>query len=58
MSTDDTRNLTELRKLLLLQDNQDEPTAMEGLRLVIAFRKIRSEADRRAVIELAERLAK
>ena len=58
MSTDDTRNLYELRKLLLMQDNEHEPTAMDGLRLVIAFRKIRSQADRRAVIELAERLAK
>jgi hypothetical protein len=46
----------ELRKLL--QDNHIDPSIAEGLRLIIAFRKISNPAERRAVIELAERLAK
>lgn len=56
MSTDHSPDFDkELRKLL--QDNHVDPSAIEGLRLIIAFRKIRNPADRRAVIELAERLA-
>jgi hypothetical protein len=31
---------------------------VEGLRLVMAFKKIADESDRRILIELAERLAK
>jgi hypothetical protein len=42
----------------LLEDNQIDLNVVEGLRLVIAFRKIKDSSDRRALIELAERLAK
>jgi len=45
-----------LRKLL--QDNQIDPLAGDGLRLIIAFRKIKNPVDRRMIIELAERLGK
>jgi hypothetical protein len=46
-------------KLLeLLRDNQIELNVVEGLRLVMAFRRISDRSDRRIVIELAERLAK
>jgi hypothetical protein len=41
-----------------LQDNHVDPSAGEGFRLIVAFRKIKSPAERRAVIELAERLGK
>jgi hypothetical protein len=41
-----------------LQDNHVDPSAGEGFRLIIAFRKIKSPSERRAVIELAERLGK
>ena len=44
--------------LQLLRDNHIDLTAVEGLRLVIAFRKIKDPTDRRALIELAERLGK
>jgi hypothetical protein len=55
VSTDHSPDFdVELRKLL--QDNHVDPTAVEGFRLIIAFRKIRKPSDRRAVIELAERL--
>ena len=42
--------------LLLLRDNQIDLSVVEGLRLVIAFNKINDPADRRMLIELAERL--
>ena len=44
--------------LQLLRDNEIDLNVVEGLRLEIAFRKIRDPADRRILIELAERLAK
>ena len=44
--------------LQLLRDNQIDLNVVEGLRLVVAFRKIRDPSDRRVLIELAERLAK
>jgi hypothetical protein len=44
--------------LQLLRDNQIDLNVVEGLRLVVAFRKIRDPGDRRILIELAERLAK
>ena len=57
MNTDDSDLPGDvLRKLLL--DNQIDLTVAEGLRLVIAFGKIRDPADRRVLIELAERLGK
>ncbi len=42
----------------LLQIDEGDETIGEGLRLVIAFRKIKDAADRLKVIELAERLGK
>jgi chromatin segregation and condensation protein Rec8/ScpA/Scc1 (kleisin family) len=44
--------------LQLLRDNEIDLNVVEGLRLVVAFRKISDSADRRILIELAERLAK
>ncbi len=44
--------------LQLLRDNEIYLNVVEGLRLVVAFRKIKDPADRRVLIELAERLAK
>ena len=44
--------------LQLLRDNQIDLNVVEGLRLVVAFRKIKDPCDRRLLIELAERLAK
>ena len=44
--------------LQLLRDNEIDLNVVEGLRLVVAFRKISNAADRRILIELAERLAK
>lgn len=44
--------------LRLLRDNQIDLSVAEGLRLVIAFNKIRDVDDRRVLMELAERLAK
>jgi hypothetical protein len=46
------------RLLQLLRDNEIDLNVVEGLRLVVAFRKIRDPSDRRILIELAERLAK
>jgi hypothetical protein len=43
--------------LKLLRDNQIDLNVVEGLRLVVAFRKIRDPSDRKILIELAERLA-
>jgi hypothetical protein len=44
--------------LQLLRDNEIDLNVVEGLRLVVAFRKISDPSDRRILIELAERLAK
>jgi hypothetical protein len=44
--------------LRLVRDDQIELDVVEGLRLVVAFRKIKDPSDRRVLIELAERLAK
>lgn len=57
MSTDDFDDPGD-RLLQLLEDNQIDLNVVEGLRLVIAFRKIKDSSDRRVLIELAERLAK
>jgi hypothetical protein len=46
------------RLLQLLRDNEIDLNVVEGLRLVVAFRKIKDPSDRRILIELAERLAK
>ena len=56
MSTDDSDHSDKL--LRLLRDNQIDLSVVEGVRLVIAFRKIKDSSDRRVLIELAERLAK
>ena len=57
MSTDDTDDPAD-KLLQLLRDNQIELSVVEGLRLVMAFRKINDPSDRRMLIEMAERLAK
>jgi hypothetical protein len=57
VSTDDSDHGYD-RLWRLLGDDRIDLTVVEGLRLVIAFNKIRDQADRRVVIELAERLAK
>jgi hypothetical protein len=44
--------------LRLLSENQVNLNVAEGLRLIIAFNKIKDASDRRVLIELAERLAK
>jgi hypothetical protein len=44
--------------LQLLSENQISLNVAEGLRLIVAFNKISNSTDRRALIELAERLAK
>jgi hypothetical protein len=44
--------------LQLLRDNEIDLNVVEGLRLIVAFRKIKDPSDRRILIELAERLAK
>ena len=54
MNTDESGEFEErLRKML--QDIQVDPLARDGLRLIVAFRKIKNPIDRRMVIELAER---
>jgi chromatin segregation and condensation protein Rec8/ScpA/Scc1 (kleisin family) len=57
VSTDDSDDPGDTL-LQLIEDNQIDLNVVEGLRLVIAFRKIRDSSDRRVLIELAERLAK
>jgi hypothetical protein len=57
VSTDDSDDPGD-KLLQLLRDNQIDLNVVEGLRLVIAFRKIKDSSDRRVLIELAERLAK
>jgi hypothetical protein len=56
VTTEDSDPGDKLRKLLL--NNHIDLTVVEGLRLVVAFEKIKDPADRRVLIELAERLAK
>jgi urease gamma subunit len=57
VNTDDSGEFDDkLRKML--HDIQVDPLARDGLRLVVAFRKIKNQADRRMIIELAERLEK
>ncbi|HEY4986498.1 MAG TPA: hypothetical protein VII39_07750 [Bradyrhizobium sp.] len=57
MSTNDSDPPDE-KLLRLLRENQIDLSVAEGLRLVIAFNKIRDASDRRVLMELAERLAK
>jgi hypothetical protein len=57
VSTDDSDDPGD-KLLRLLRDNHIDLSVVEGLRLVIAFRKIKDSSDRRVLIELAERLAK
>jgi hypothetical protein len=57
VSTDDSDHSND-KLLQLLRDNQIDLAVVEGLRLVIAFKKIKDPSDRRALIELAERFAK
>jgi molybdopterin-guanine dinucleotide biosynthesis protein len=57
VSTDDSDHSND-KLLRLLQDNQIDLAVVEGLRLVIAFKKIKDPSDRRTLIELAERFAK
>ena len=57
MNTDDSDPPGDVLQKLLL-DNQIDLTVAEGLRLVIAFGKIKDPSDRRVLIELAERLGK
>ncbi|MGB6396204.1 MAG: hypothetical protein WBF73_11005 [Bradyrhizobium sp.] len=57
MSTDDSDPSGD-KLLQLLRDNQIDLTVVEGLRLVIAFNKIKDPSDRRVLIELAERFAR
>lgn len=56
MNTDDSDTGEKL--LQLLRDHQIDLNAVEGLRLVTAFRKIKAASDRRLLIEMAERLTK
>ena len=57
MNIDDTDHPGD-KLLQLLHDNEIDLNVVEGLRLVVALRKISDPADRRILIELAERLAK
>ena len=57
MSTDDC-DPPGAKLLQLLSENQINLNVAEGLRLIIAFNRIRDLGDRRILIELAERLAR
>jgi hypothetical protein len=57
VSTDDSDHSGD-KILRLIRDNQIDLTVVEGLRLVMAFNKIKDPSDRRLLIELAERFAK
>ena len=57
MSTDHTDHPGD-KLLRLVRDDQIDLSVVEGLRLVVAFRKIKDPSDRRILLELAERLAK
>jgi len=56
VSTDDSDHSDKI--LRLIRDNQIDLTVVEGLRLVMAFNRIKDPSDRRLLIELAERFAK
>jgi hypothetical protein len=56
VSTDDCEPPRE-KLLRLLSENHVEPNVVEGLRLIIAFNKIKHSSDRHLLIELAERLS-
>jgi hypothetical protein len=57
VSTDDCEPPAD-KLLRLISENQIDLHVLEGLRLIIAFNKIADSADRRILIELAERLSK
>ena len=57
MNIDDPNHPAD-KLLQLLRDSEIDLNVVEGLRLVVAFRKISDPSDRRILIELAERLAK
>jgi hypothetical protein len=57
VSTDHTDHPGD-KLLRLVRDDQIDLSVVEGLRLVVAFRKITNPSDRRILLELAERLAK
>jgi hypothetical protein len=57
VNTKDTNHPND-KLVQLLRDNQIDLNVVEGLRLVLAFRRINDPCDRRILIELAERLAK
>jgi hypothetical protein len=57
VSTDHTDHPGD-KLLRLVRDDQIDLSVVEGLRLVVAFRKIKDPSDRRILLELAERLAK
>jgi len=57
VSTDDCEPPGE-KLLQLLHENHFDIKVVEGLRLITAFNKIKDAADRRILIELAERLVK
>jgi hypothetical protein len=57
VSTDDREPPAD-KLLRLLSENQIDVNVLEGLRLIVAFNKIDDPADRRVLIELAERLSK
>ena len=56
MSTDDCETPGE-KLLRLLGESHIDLNVVEGLRLIIAFNKIKGSSDRRLLIELAERLS-
>lgn len=56
MSTDNCESPGE-KLLRLLSENHIETNAVEGLRLITAFNRIKHASDRRLLIELAERLS-
>jgi hypothetical protein len=57
VSTDDSDHSGD-EILRLIRENQIDPTVVEGLRLMMAFNKIKDPSDRRLLIELAERFTK
>jgi hypothetical protein len=57
VSTDDC-DLPGEKLLKLLNEHQIDFNILEGLRLIIAFNKIKDAADRRVLIDLAERLSR
>jgi hypothetical protein len=57
VSTDDSDHSGD-EILRLIRENQIDLTVVEGLRLVMAFNKIKDPSDRRLLIELAERFSK